>query len=123
MDWQGTSSEALKSVDLALIKVEAKVPVTDRTYGGAVVLNPGAMIYSLSLSPYIWHKCSSLSIGGPGGSGVGQVLRGGHAVRTMLSAGPDAEDDTARVWSASIYLSVTSKFSDGAELTAASTST
>ena len=41
MDWQGTSDEASKTVELAVIKVEATVPVTDLTYGGAVVLNPG----------------------------------------------------------------------------------
>jgi hypothetical protein len=41
MDWKGTSSEALQTVELAVIKVEATVPITDRTYGGAVVLNPG----------------------------------------------------------------------------------
>lgn len=41
MDWLGTSEEASKTVDLAVIKVEATVPVTDPTYGGAVVLNPG----------------------------------------------------------------------------------
>jgi hypothetical protein len=42
MDWQSTSPEAFKTVDLAVIKVEATVPITDVTYGGAVVLNPGA---------------------------------------------------------------------------------
>lgn len=41
MDWLGTSEEAGRAVDLALIKVEASVPVTDASYGGAVVLNPG----------------------------------------------------------------------------------
>lgn len=74
MDWLGTSTEAREAVDLALVKVESTVPVTDPSYGGAVVLNPG----------------------GPGGSGVGQVLRGGHDIRTILSAysgtkGPDAK--------------------------------
>ncbi|TKA78278.1 hypothetical protein B0A55_04752 [Friedmanniomyces simplex] len=75
MDWQGTSTEANKTVDLGVVKVEAMVPVTDPKYGGAVVMNPG----------------------GPGGSGVGQVLRGGHHVRTILSAGPaEAADLDAR---------------------------
>ncbi|KAF2767835.1 hypothetical protein EJ03DRAFT_328854 [Teratosphaeria nubilosa] len=74
MDWQGGSAEADKTVQLALIKVEATVPVSDPTYGGAVVLNPGS----------------------PGGSGVDQVLRGGHHVRTILSAGPGADNATAR---------------------------
>lgn len=41
MDWTGTSAQANKSVELAVIKVEATVPVTDASYGGAVVLNPG----------------------------------------------------------------------------------
>lgn len=47
MDWQMTSSEASKTVELAVIKVEATVPITDDTYGGAVVLNPGATTYFL----------------------------------------------------------------------------
>ncbi|OQO06585.1 hypothetical protein B0A48_08369 [Cryoendolithus antarcticus] len=68
MDWQGHSDEANKTVELAVVKVEATVPVTDPAYGGAVVLNPG----------------------GPGGSGIGQVLRGGKNVRTLLSAGPES---------------------------------
>lgn len=43
MDWLGTSDEAERPVDLALIKVEASVSVTDASYGGAVVLNPGKL--------------------------------------------------------------------------------
>ncbi|KAK5727750.1 hypothetical protein LTR17_012512 [Elasticomyces elasticus] len=75
MDWQGTSTEAHKTVEIAVVKVEATVPVTDPKYGGAVALNPG----------------------GPGGSGIGQVLRGGHHVRTILSAGPsEAEHEDAK---------------------------
>ena len=75
MDWQGTTAERNRTVEIAVIKVEATVPVTDPTYGGAVVLNPG----------------------GPGGSGVDQVLNGGHHVRTILSAGPGTDADTAKV--------------------------
>ena len=41
MDWQGTSTENDKTIELAVVKVEATVPVTDRRYGGAVLLNPG----------------------------------------------------------------------------------
>ena len=41
MDWQGDSTEANQTVEVAVIKVEAIVPVTDPSYGGAVVLNPG----------------------------------------------------------------------------------
>jgi len=46
MDWQGTSAEANKTVDIAIVKVEATVPVTDPKYGGAVVLNPGTFAVS-----------------------------------------------------------------------------
>lgn len=41
MDWQGITLEKNQTVDIAVIKVEATVPVTDSTYGGAVVVNPG----------------------------------------------------------------------------------
>ncbi|GAB7366216.1 hypothetical protein MBLNU230_g7775t1 [Neophaeotheca triangularis] len=74
MDWQGTTPEAEKNVEIAVVKLEATVPVTDPTYGGAVVFNPG----------------------GPGGSGVGQVLRDGLNFRTVLSAGPNANSETAK---------------------------
>lgn len=42
MDWTGSSAEVNKTVELAVIKVEATVPVTEPTYAGAVVLNPGS---------------------------------------------------------------------------------
>ena len=45
MDWLGTSGEAQKTVELAVIKVAATVPVTDPTYGGAIILNPGTAIH------------------------------------------------------------------------------
>lgn len=48
MDWTGGSAESEKTVEVAVVKVEATVPVTDPTYGGAVILNPGA---SSSSSP------------------------------------------------------------------------
>jgi hypothetical protein len=48
MDWHGTSDEASKTVEIAVIKVEATVPVTDPTYGGAVVLNPGEFELNLT---------------------------------------------------------------------------
>lgn len=44
MDWTGGSDEANQTVELAVIKVEATVPVTDPSYGGAIVLNPGALL-------------------------------------------------------------------------------
>lgn len=75
MDWQGHSAEANKTVEIAVIKIESTVPVTDPSYGGAVVLNPG----------------------GPGGSGVQQILRSGKNVRTIISAGPNAKEGEAKV--------------------------
>lgn len=51
MDWQGTSAEASKTVELAVIKLEATVKVVEPTYGGAVVLNPGMNQYILERAP------------------------------------------------------------------------
>lgn len=39
MDWQNVSDNRI--VSIAFVKLEATVPVTDPTYGGAIVLNPG----------------------------------------------------------------------------------
>jgi hypothetical protein len=50
MDWTGGSAEANKTVDLAVIKVEATVPITDPTYGGTVVLNPG-IFFEMNVNP------------------------------------------------------------------------
>lgn len=57
MDWLGTSDEAGRPVNLALIKVEASVPVTDASYGGAVVLNPGKVAFH-TRSGYCLYVCS-----------------------------------------------------------------
>jgi hypothetical protein len=52
--------------------------------------------YILRIDNHLLLSIDALS-GGPGGSGVGQVLRGGKHVRTVLSAGPDADEQTAKV--------------------------
>ncbi|KAH0421016.1 hypothetical protein CcaCcLH18_13679 [Colletotrichum camelliae] len=62
INWNDTANPARAAI--AVIKVPAKVPVTDPRYGGAIVLNPG----------------------GPGNSGVGQVLRKGHHMQTIVDA-------------------------------------
>lgn len=41
MDWTAEKGADNQTVQIALIKLPAPVPVTDSRYGGAVVLNPG----------------------------------------------------------------------------------
>ncbi|CAD0083415.1 unnamed protein product [Aureobasidium vineae] len=70
LDWTAEEGADNRTVQIALIKFPAPVPVTDSRYGGAVVLNPG----------------------GPGGSGVGL----GTHTQTIISAGPDTDDKTEK---------------------------
>ncbi|KAK5726866.1 hypothetical protein LTR15_002756 [Elasticomyces elasticus] len=57
--WNGTTDAA---ISLAVIRSPAVVPVTDPSYGGAILLNPG----------------------GPGGSGVGLLLGSAKSVRETV---------------------------------------
>ncbi|CAD0107862.1 unnamed protein product [Aureobasidium uvarum] len=68
LDWTAEEAADNRTVQIALIKLPASVPVTDSRYGGAVILNPG----------------------GPGGSGVKTNTQ------TIASAGPDADEKTAK---------------------------
>ena len=58
-DWNGTTDA---KIGLAVIRKPAVVPITHPQYGGAILLNPG----------------------GPGGSGVGFLLRAGDLIRNSL---------------------------------------
>jgi pimeloyl-ACP methyl ester carboxylesterase len=60
MDWFNRTTNA--TISLAVIRQPALVPVTHPQYGGAILLNPG----------------------GPGGSGVGLLLRAGQHARSIV---------------------------------------
>jgi len=66
--WNGTTNA---TVTLALVKKPAAVPVTDPRYGGVVLMNPG----------------------GPGGHGVGFMLRVGEQISGLLNFPGDDGDD------------------------------
>ncbi|KAL9082362.1 MAG: hypothetical protein Q9165_008909 [Trypethelium subeluteriae] len=57
--WNGTTS---KNISLAVLRLPAKVPVTDPRYGGPILVNPG----------------------GPGGSGVYLVEKIGHQLQDLV---------------------------------------
>ena len=66
--WNGTTN---KTISLAVVRVPAKVPITDPSYGGAVLVNPG----------------------GPGGSGVNLAIGLGEALQDYI--GPDPYTDNS----------------------------
>lgn len=64
--WNGTTKA---TISLAVIRRPARVPITDPSYGGAVLVNPG----------------------GPGGSGVSLLLNSGANLQNIVDA-PTASD-------------------------------
>ncbi|RDW59410.1 hypothetical protein BP6252_12497 [Coleophoma cylindrospora] len=81
LDYKRTDGRGLK-VAVALIRQPAKVPITDPRYGGAVIIEPG----------------------GPGGSGVDQLLRAGSEIQDIVSS--HIEPELASVNPANKYYDV-----------------
>ncbi|KAL4894901.1 hypothetical protein BDV59DRAFT_165593 [Aspergillus ambiguus] len=69
MDYHRTDGKG-SQIAIAITRLPAKVPIADPRYGGAILINPG----------------------GPGGSGVAQVLRYGQDLQNVA----DAEADPAK---------------------------
>ncbi|PQE15097.1 Peptidase S33 tripeptidyl aminopeptidase-like C-terminal protein [Rutstroemia sp. NJR-2017a BVV2] len=63
MDYKSTAGDR-PTVAIALLKIPAKVPITDPRYGGVILINPG----------------------GPGGSGVNSIFDGGRQVQQVADA-------------------------------------
>ena len=64
LNWNSTEIDSGPRAALAVIKLPASVDVTDESYGGAIILNPG----------------------GPGESGVHQVLTGGPQLQIIVDS-------------------------------------
>jgi len=41
MDWNAEEGASNKTVEIAIVRLPATVPVTDPRYGGVVIVNPG----------------------------------------------------------------------------------
>lgn len=77
--WNNTNLS--RTVSLAVVKIPAKVPVTDPRYGGPILLNPG----------------------GPGGSGVGFVAIVGKLIQTIVDSPGDPSRSLDLISAAKYY--------------------
>lgn len=65
LDWKNSSDK--RTMAIAILRIPAKVPVTDSRYGGPIIVNPG----------------------GPGGSGVNLALGRGRMLQDIVDATSD----------------------------------
>ncbi|RFU35484.1 hypothetical protein B7463_g872, partial [Scytalidium lignicola] len=65
-DWNDLTGDTDTHVDIAVIRLPARVHVTDPRYGGAIIINPGK--------------------GGPGVSGVGEILWAGKRFQRIVDS-------------------------------------
>lgn len=110
MDWTAAEGADDRTVQIALIKLPAPVPVTDSRYGGAVVFNPGETCHTTakpttrSLTSSIrWSRrfwCTNGTYQSLPrkmvGADHGQVRLSGVHYQTQISARPDTDNQTAK---------------------------
>ena len=84
LDWNATDLDKGDRVALAIIKMPAKVSVTDPRYGGVVLINPG----------------------GPGGSGTNFVFRYGKQIATVLDPKSSLDNVKSSSFSDDLYFDI-----------------
>ncbi|THV70381.1 hypothetical protein D6D28_05199 [Aureobasidium pullulans] len=75
MDWNAEEGASNKTVEIAIVRLPATVPVTDPRYGGVVIINPGKRYPRLPRP---------------------DLVGSGKRFQTLVSAGPTADNQTAK---------------------------